>query len=83
MLSEFLFGFKRVTLSVEFNLSSESCLGLSCCPLEVKSSVVLFQARQDVTHVVANLQRQRVQYRIIACEYLEQNLHIMDIFIPG
>ncbi|CAM8949758.1 unnamed protein product [Rhodiola kirilowii] len=40
-------------------------------------------ARQNVTHVVANLQRQRVQYRLIACEYLEQNLHIMDILIPG
>uniref|UniRef100_A0A7N1A6A0 Mo25-like protein n=1 Tax=Kalanchoe fedtschenkoi TaxID=63787 RepID=A0A7N1A6A0_KALFE len=40
-------------------------------------------ARQDATHVVANLQRQRVQSRLIACEYLEQNLHIMDILIPG
>ncbi|KAJ4842033.1 hypothetical protein Tsubulata_045941 [Turnera subulata] len=40
-------------------------------------------ARQNSTHVIANLQRQRVQGRIIACEYLENNLDLMDILIPG
>ncbi|GAV74599.1 Mo25 domain-containing protein [Cephalotus follicularis] len=40
-------------------------------------------ARQDATHVVANLQRQRVQSRLIASEYLEKNLDVMDTLIPG
>lgn len=41
------------------------------------------QARQNATHVIANLQRQRVNSKLIASEYLENNLDIMDILIPG
>ncbi|KAB2623757.1 MO25-like protein [Pyrus ussuriensis x Pyrus communis] len=37
--------------------------------------------RQNATHVIANLQRQKVQWRIIALEYLENNIDIMDILI--
>lgn len=40
-------------------------------------------ARQNSTRVIANLQRQRVQGRLIASEYLENNLDLMDILIPG
>lgn len=40
-------------------------------------------SRQDITHVVANLQRQRVHGRYIAAEYLEQNTDILDMLIPG
>ncbi|XP_021274417.1 putative MO25-like protein At5g47540 isoform X2 [Herrania umbratica] len=40
-------------------------------------------ARQNATHVIANLQRQRVNSKLIASEYLENNLDIMDILIPG
>ncbi|XP_021910333.1 putative MO25-like protein At5g47540 [Carica papaya] len=40
-------------------------------------------ARQDAAHVVANLQRQRVNSRSIASEYLENNLDLMDILLPG
>ncbi|XVF31865.1 hypothetical protein REPUB_Repub17cG0031100 [Reevesia pubescens] len=39
--------------------------------------------RQNATHVIANLQRQRVNSRLIASEYLENNLDVMDILIPG
>jgi calcium binding protein 39 len=41
------------------------------------------QARQNATHVIANLQRQRVSGRLIASEYLENNLDLMDILLPG
>uniref|UniRef100_A0A2P2ISI0 MO25-like protein At5g47540 n=1 Tax=Rhizophora mucronata TaxID=61149 RepID=A0A2P2ISI0_RHIMU len=41
------------------------------------------RARQNATHVIANLQRQRVSGRLIASEYLENNLDVMDILIPG
>ncbi|KAI7744115.1 hypothetical protein M8C21_030365 [Ambrosia artemisiifolia] len=40
-------------------------------------------SRQDITHVLANLQRQRVQGHYIAAEYLEQNTDILDLLIPG
>ncbi|KAB5569601.1 hypothetical protein DKX38_003394 [Salix brachista] len=40
-------------------------------------------ARQNATHVIANLQRQRVCGRLIAPEYLENNLDLIDILLPG
>ncbi|KAH9793587.1 putative MO25-like protein [Citrus sinensis] len=39
--------------------------------------------RRDATHVVANLQRQRVDTKLIACTYLEANFDIMDTLILG
>ncbi|KAK2412910.1 putative MO25 protein [Trifolium repens] len=39
------------------------------------------EARKDATQVVANLQRQQVQSRLIASDYLEKNMDIMDILI--
>ncbi|KAG8660025.1 hypothetical protein MANES_02G106400v8 [Manihot esculenta] len=39
--------------------------------------------RQNATHVIANLQRQRVNCRFIASEFMENNLDIMDILLPG
>ncbi|KAK0589139.1 hypothetical protein LWI29_010186 [Acer saccharum] len=41
------------------------------------------KARRDVTNIMANLQRQRVNSRLIACKYLEDNLDLMDILISG
>ncbi|PIN03253.1 Conserved protein Mo25 [Handroanthus impetiginosus] len=41
------------------------------------------ESRKDATQVVANLQRQQVQSRLIACDYLEKNLDLMDILIAG
>ncbi|XP_061960685.1 putative MO25-like protein At5g47540 [Populus nigra] len=40
-------------------------------------------ARQNATHVLAILQRQRVGGRLIASEYLENNLDLMDVLLPG
>ncbi|KAL3820807.1 hypothetical protein ACJIZ3_006712 [Penstemon smallii] len=41
------------------------------------------EARKDATQVVANLQRQQVQSRLIACDYLEKNIDLMDILVAG
>ncbi|XP_055811245.1 putative MO25-like protein At5g47540 [Solanum dulcamara] len=41
------------------------------------------EARKDATQVVANLQRQQVQSRLIACYYLEANIDLMDILVAG
>ncbi|RYR45948.1 hypothetical protein Ahy_A07g031717 isoform C [Arachis hypogaea] len=41
------------------------------------------QARQDATHVIANLQRQRINSQIIASQYLEKNLDLVDMLING
>lgn len=42
-----------------------------------------FQARKDATQIVANLQRQQVQSKLIASDYLETNLDLMDVLISG
>ncbi|GFY90662.1 Mo25 family protein [Actinidia rufa] len=41
------------------------------------------EARKDATQVVANLQRQQVQSRLIACDYLEKNIDLMDVLVSG
>ena len=41
------------------------------------------EARKDSTQVVANLQRQLVQSKLIASDYLEKNLDLMDSLISG
>lgn len=43
----------------------------------------MLQARKNATHVIANLLRQRVQSQLIALEYLEKNIDLMDILIKG
>ncbi|KAF7832228.1 putative MO25-like protein [Senna tora] len=40
-------------------------------------------ARKNSTHVIANLQRQRVNSQLIASQYLEKNMDLMDILMPG
>lgn len=42
-----------------------------------------FEARKDATRIIANLQRQMVQSRLIASQYLEENLDLLDIMING
>ena len=44
---------------------------------------ILLQARQNATHVIANLQRQRVDAQLIAAVYLENNIDLMDVLISG
>ncbi|XP_074302620.1 putative MO25-like protein At5g47540 [Silene latifolia] len=41
------------------------------------------EARKDATQVVANLQRQQVHSRLIACDYLEANTDLLDILVSG
>ncbi|XP_074307427.1 putative MO25-like protein At5g47540 [Silene latifolia] len=41
------------------------------------------EARKDATQIVANLQRQQVQYRLIASDYLERNKDLIDILMTG
>ncbi|GAB2279834.1 hypothetical protein Dimus_014473 [Dionaea muscipula] len=41
------------------------------------------EARKDAAQVVANMQRQQVQSRLIACDYLESNLDLVDILVSG
>ncbi|XP_015582359.2 putative MO25-like protein At5g47540 [Ricinus communis] len=41
------------------------------------------ETRKDATQVVANLQRQQVQSRLIASEYLERNTDLLDILVGG
>lgn len=41
------------------------------------------ETRKDATQIVANLQRQQVQSRLIASDYLERNKDLMDVLIAG
>ncbi|KAH9611872.1 hypothetical protein KSS87_019551 [Heliosperma pusillum] len=41
------------------------------------------EARKDATQIVANLQRQQVNSRLIASDYLERNTDLIDILMTG
>uniref|UniRef100_A0A2P2MFH3 Calcium-binding protein n=2 Tax=Rhizophora mucronata TaxID=61149 RepID=A0A2P2MFH3_RHIMU len=41
------------------------------------------EARKDATQVVANLQRQQVNSRLVASEYLEKNTDLLDTLVTG
>ncbi|KAH8485953.1 hypothetical protein H0E87_027406 [Populus deltoides] len=41
------------------------------------------EARKDATQVVKNLQRQQVNSRLIASDYLEKNTDLLDTLIAG
>ncbi|KAM1652818.1 hypothetical protein ACFX1X_005472 [Malus domestica] len=41
------------------------------------------EVQKDATQVVANLQRQQVQSKLIASDYLEANIDLMDVLIQG
>ena len=44
--------------------------------------ITLFlQTQKDVTQVIANLQRQKVDSRLVASEYLEANSDLLDILM--
>ena len=51
--------------------------------LSVMLTALLLQARKDATQVVANLQRQQVHSKLIASDYLEANIDLMDILMSG
>ncbi|XP_052109190.1 uncharacterized protein LOC107460550 [Arachis duranensis] len=50
---------------------------------DLRQSNDYLRARQDATHVIANLQRQRINSQIIASQYLEKNLDLVDMLING
>ncbi|XP_022989431.1 putative MO25-like protein At5g47540 [Cucurbita maxima] len=64
-------------LTQEFFRENTFRLFIACIP-RLNSGL-----RQCATHVLANLQRQQVKSRMIASDYLENNMDIMDILIPG
>ncbi|KAG7635740.1 Armadillo-type fold [Arabidopsis thaliana x Arabidopsis arenosa] len=41
------------------------------------------EARKDATQIVANLQKQQVEFRLVASEYLESNLDVIDSLVEG
>ncbi|XP_052178242.1 putative MO25-like protein At5g47540 isoform X2 [Diospyros lotus] len=41
------------------------------------------EARQEATHVAVNLQRQQVNSRLIASDYMEQNADLVDVLVLG
>ncbi|MBA0807931.1 hypothetical protein Gohar_023706, partial [Gossypium harknessii] len=64
-------------LTQEFFRENTLRLLITCLPK------LNLEARKDATQVVANLQRQQVHSRLIASDYLQANLDLMDILIAG
>lgn len=64
-------------LTQEFFRENTLRLLITCLPK------LNLEARKDATQVVANLQRQQVNSRLIASDYLEANLDLLDILIAG
>lgn len=64
-------------LTQEFFKENNLRLLITCMPK------LCLETRKDASQVVANLQRQQVQSRLIASDYLEKNLDLMDILILG
>ncbi|XP_062013611.1 putative MO25-like protein At5g47540 [Rosa rugosa] len=66
-----------VQLTQEFFREDTLRLLIMCVPK------LNLEARKDATQVVANLQRQQVHSKLIASDYLEANIDIMDVLIQG
>ncbi|KAK9706322.1 hypothetical protein RND81_07G116500 [Saponaria officinalis] len=66
-----------VQLTQEFFKHNTFRLLLLCFPL------FNLETRKDATRVVANLQRQHVQFRLIASDYLQTNFDLIDILMTG
>ncbi|PKI74018.1 hypothetical protein CRG98_005635 [Punica granatum] len=64
-------------LTQEFFRENTLRLLISCLPK------LNLEARKDATQVVANLQRQQVNSRLIASDYLEANFDLLDILVVG
>ncbi|XP_059307133.1 putative MO25-like protein At5g47540 isoform X2 [Lycium ferocissimum] len=64
-------------LTLEFFRENTLRLIINCLPN------LNLETRKDATQVVANLQRQQVQSRLIACDYLEANIDLMDVLVLG
>lgn len=66
-----------VQLTQEFFQEDTFRLLVVCLPR------LTLEACKDATRIVANLQRQQVQSRLIASNYLENNEDIIDILMAG
>ncbi|RVW33600.1 putative MO25-like protein [Vitis vinifera] len=64
-------------LTQEFFKENTLRLLITCLPK------LNLETRKDATQVVANLQRQQVHSRLIASDYLEANIDLMDVLISG
>ncbi|GAY35352.1 hypothetical protein CUMW_015820 [Citrus unshiu] len=64
-------------LTAEFFRENTLRLLITCLPK------LNLEARKDATQVVANLQRQQVHSKLIASDYLEANIDLLDILIAG
>ncbi|XP_042038190.1 putative MO25-like protein At5g47540 [Salvia splendens] len=64
-------------LAIEFFREDNFHLLITCLPK------LNFETRKQATQIVTNLQGQKLQSRLIACEYMERNLALMDILIAG
>ncbi|KAF9664407.1 hypothetical protein SADUNF_Sadunf16G0015800 [Salix dunnii] len=64
-------------LTQEFFRENTVRLLIACLPQ------LNLEARKDATQIVANLQRQQVNSRLIASDYLEKNTDLLDILIAG
>ncbi|KAL1567794.1 putative MO25-like protein isoform X2 [Salvia divinorum] len=64
-------------LAIEFFREDNFRLLITCLPK------LNFETRKQATQIVTNLQGQKLQSRLIACEYMERNLALMDILIAG
>jgi calcium binding protein 39 len=56
----------------------ENTLLLNVCLLKLTLEV-----QRDATQVVVNLRRQKVQLRLIASEYLQENTGVLDLLVAG
>ncbi|XP_043693706.1 putative MO25-like protein At5g47540 [Telopea speciosissima] len=66
-----------VQLTQEFFRENTLRLLIICLPK------LTLESRKDASQVVANLQRQQVQSRLIASDYLEANKDLLDLLISG
>ncbi|KAL0644955.1 hypothetical protein Bca4012_043246 [Brassica carinata] len=64
-------------LTQEFFREDTLRLFITCLP------ILNLETRKDATQVVANLQRQQVNFKLIASDYLEANVDLMDVLIQG
>ncbi|XP_047974038.1 putative MO25-like protein At5g47540 isoform X2 [Salvia hispanica] len=64
-------------LAIEFFREDNFRLLITCLPK------LNFETRKQATQIVTNLQGQKLQSRLIACEYMERNLALVDILIAG
>ncbi|KAI4296009.1 hypothetical protein L6164_035999 [Bauhinia variegata] len=64
-------------LTQEFFRENTLRLLINCLPK------LNLETRKDATQVVANLQRQQVQSKLIASDFLEKNMDLLDILIAG